>query len=253
MKIRYLSDLHLEFDRQPIDYLPKLPAIGEDVVVLAGDIHAGLNGIRWAQRRIRDRPVIYVLGNHEFYNRDWDGLIDEARELARGSNVHILENDSVVIGNIRFVGATLWTDFNLFGPALRYKAARNAQSLLTDFHAIRHGQEWVKPAAMIERCEESVAYIRDTVATSAEGCVVVTHHSPSLANENPQFRGDLSGAAFHSRLDALLMPPVLSWISGHTHHSCTTEVNGIQLLSNQRGYPREGVPFSWDAMVEVPR
>jgi len=59
--------------------------------------------------------------------------------------------------------------------------------------------------------------------------------------------------AFHSNLEDLFKPAVRAWISGHTHHSSVAEINGIPLYSNQRGYPRERVPFDWNACFEVVR
>lgn len=78
-----------------------------------------------------------------------------------------------------------------------------------------------------------------------------THHSLSKANEHPEFVGKELGPCFHINLDESFQPPVRAWISGHNHYSCVTQVNGIPLVSNQRGYPREGTRFSWDAMIEV--
>ena len=101
MRIHILSDLHLEF-------APFQPSeVDADVIVLAGDIHTGKNGIKWILKTIPDRPVIYSLGNHEFYGQKIPKLIDEIKEVAQGTNVHVLENESVEIGNVVFLGATL--------------------------------------------------------------------------------------------------------------------------------------------------
>ena len=64
MKLHILNDLHIEFE----EFAP--PATGADVVVLAGDIGVGMDGLRWAKARFSDTPVIYVPGNHEFYHHD---------------------------------------------------------------------------------------------------------------------------------------------------------------------------------------
>jgi predicted phosphodiesterase len=63
MRIRVLSDLHLEFR----EWNP--PKADADVVVLAGDIHVGVKGIEWARRSFPAIPIVYVPGNHEFYVR----------------------------------------------------------------------------------------------------------------------------------------------------------------------------------------
>ena len=107
MRLQVFSDLHLEFG--PFEPVLKKP----DVVVLAGDIHDGTAGVKWAKKSFRDCPVIYVLGNHEFYNHAMPDLIRELRREAKGSNVHVLENNAVEIGGFVFLGCSLWTDFQL--------------------------------------------------------------------------------------------------------------------------------------------
>ena len=88
-KILVYSDLHLEFS----DFAPSSAEF--DVVVLAGDIGVGTQGVEWAIRNFEDKPVVYICGNHEFYGLDLHGVMRESRELAAGSNVHFLENESV--------------------------------------------------------------------------------------------------------------------------------------------------------------
>ena len=109
MKLHILSDLHLEFDPFP------MPSTDADIVVLAGDIDLGTGGLAWAMNAIR-KPVIYVPGNHEFYFRHMNKTAIEMREIAAGSgNIHLLDNDEVIIDGVRFLGCTLWTNFELFG------------------------------------------------------------------------------------------------------------------------------------------
>ena len=66
MRIHVLSDLHFEFQkwRREVD----VNSILADVTVLAGDIAVGLDGIAWALKAFK-RPVVYVMGNHEFYGQ----------------------------------------------------------------------------------------------------------------------------------------------------------------------------------------
>ena len=106
MRIRLLSDLHLEFC--PWDP----PRVAADVVVLAGDIHNGLAGIRWAAEQF-SVPVIYVPGNHEYDGHDIIKLRERWRAPEWPDHVHVLDDRAVEIAGVRFVGSTLWTDFNL--------------------------------------------------------------------------------------------------------------------------------------------
>ena len=107
MKLHILSDLHTEFAA----FSP--PETDADVVVLAGDIGVGLNGIEWAARRFPEVPVIYVPGNHEFYGHDI-GLTDELKAAAP-PNIHVLNNGRLEFDGVRFLASTLWTDFRLHG------------------------------------------------------------------------------------------------------------------------------------------
>src|SRR5207245_1750395 len=92
-----------------------VPSVNADVVVLAGDVEVGHNGLNWIRAAIPQTPVIYVLGNHEFYGQTLPELTDELRQKANGTNVHVLENSRVDLGEVTFLGATLWTDFALNG------------------------------------------------------------------------------------------------------------------------------------------
>lgn len=249
MKIRYLSDLHFEFHDTPPD---AVEPIGEDVVVLAGDVHNGVRGILWAQKAFAQRPVVYVLGNHEFYEQDWDGLIVEARRAAAGSNVHFLEQDAVTLGGIRFLGCSLWTDFKLWGPHRQMEAMGVAGSRMSDFHVIGRRGRPLRPAEALERHGQAVDWLRGRLAENVP-TVVVTHHAPTEETSDPGYRRNILNSAYHSRLDGLIRPPALAWIHGHTHYSTRQEVNGIPVLVNTFGYPdhHEDPGFSWNASVEV--
>jgi hypothetical protein len=102
-----LCDLHVEFG----NFAP--PVVGADVVVLAGDVLIKDRGLQWIFDQKFEIPVLYVLGNHEFYREKFPGLIDKLKMDAEGTNVRILENDSVEIGKYRFFGCTLWSDMEL--------------------------------------------------------------------------------------------------------------------------------------------
>jgi len=104
MKPHILSDIHLEFGKWPKNI--DVNAIDADVSVLVGDIGIGLDGIDWALTI--NRPVVYVMGNHEFYGqRPMVELWRKAREKTAGTHVHLLENESMTLNGIRFLGCTL--------------------------------------------------------------------------------------------------------------------------------------------------
>lgn len=131
VRLHVLSDLHLEF----APFEP--PGVDADAVVVAGDLHPGLAGVRWAAARWPDRPVVLVPGNHEFYGHACPGLVGklEAEAARLGTHLHVLSDRALVLHGVRFLGATLWTDFALLGDPARGMAA--AQEQMSDFRRIR--------------------------------------------------------------------------------------------------------------------
>lgn len=253
MRIRYMSDLHLEFTC----YQPMIiPSVGEDVVILAGDIGVGMQAVEWAIHAFGDRTVLYAFGNHEFYNNRFPELFEKARERTKGTNVHILENDAVVIGGVRFLGCTLWTDFKLFGDPKQQICMQTAGDCMNDFAHI-----WMGPSGLLRRLvpkdtlnrhEMSRHWLNAEISNSKEPCVVITHHGPSYQVCAAEYQNELLTSAFLSRADDLLRPPVKAWFFGHTHQVINFEINGVPVLSNQRGYPSHDVPgFSWERCFEL--
>lgn len=189
MKIHILNDLHIEFE----DFEP--PVTDADVVVLAGDIGVGMEGLRWAQTRFPDKPVIYVPGNHEFYQHDIT-LINELKAEA-ADNIHVLNDDQVIIDGVRFLGSILWTDFALFGEVDKFFAMQTAQQQMTDFSIIQnHGQRFT-PTDAVKLHEASRDWLTIMLAEPFDGkTVVVTHHAPSSQSVHPRYACDLLTSAF---------------------------------------------------------
>ena len=130
MKLNILSDLHLGFSEM------EWPITDADLVVLAGDVSRPREAIAWALRL--QKPVLYVPGNHEFYGGSIDGTLAQLRQLCEGTPVRLLERDEIVIDGVRFLGAILWTDFELFSDAQQRAASKaEAQRLMYDFSRIR--------------------------------------------------------------------------------------------------------------------
>ncbi|MDB5972798.1 MAG: metallophosphoesterase [Hydrocarboniphaga sp.] len=229
-----------------------LPSVGEDLVVLAGDIATGVAGIQWAKRAIKGRPVVYVLGNHEFYGQDFDDLIVEARAMCAGTHVHFLENGLVDLAGYRILGCTLWTDFQLLGADVAGDAAAYASVTMADYSAIRRTGRRLSVRDTVARCHESRAWLSKQITASTQPLLVITHHAPSFCTMNPMFEGQISNAAFHNGFDDLIRPPVRAWIHGHNHYSISQRVNEIPVVTNQRGYPNEDVgEFRWDQMIDL--
>jgi hypothetical protein len=156
---------------------------------------------------------------------------------------------------VRFLGSSFWTDFQCQGTDLQAQGMNNAHRFLNDYHLIRTGElcarQLLTPADTLARHQRSRAWLDQEIGACTHPCVVVTHHGPSMSTCQPWYREDLLTTAFLNAADDLLRAPVQAWVFGHTHQTLTTAVNDIPLLTNQRGYPREGLPFSWDTMIEI--
>ncbi|HEY6921858.1 MAG TPA: metallophosphoesterase [Steroidobacteraceae bacterium] len=241
IRFRIFSDLHLEF----CDWTP--PGGTAEAVLLAGDISVGKHGIEWARRHFADSPIIYVPGNHEFYGARLPDALDVLREAARRCDVHLLDGDSCVVDGTRFLGATLWTDYALYGsePADLDRAMADAIMEMNDFRAIKwaNGAE-LTPAQLRDIHLTKARWLADALAQPFSGpTVVITHHLPHRLSIHPRFEGTRYNPCFASDLDHLVRPPVALWVHGHTHESLDYTVNGTRVFCNPRGYlPREPNP-----------
>ena len=250
MKLHVLSDLHLEFSNL---MLPKSDA---DVIVLAGDIGKDVSGIYWARATFPNMPIVYVAGNHEFYCGNRLEVLARLRIAARETNVHFLDNEEVVINDVRFMGATLWTDFKLFGEELKLDCMYEGESKLNDFRLITEGEWNFSTNDSIRLHDESVAWLSKALKEPFHGkTVVVTHHLPSADSVVTRYKKDLLSACFASKLDYLMRKPVL-WVHGHTHDSLDYQVNATRVICNPRGYCRyeggeENAEFNPSLTVEI--
>lgn len=222
MRVRVLSDLHLEFAELELEWA------GEDVLVLAGDLSPDLRQALALLRRYREGAgetrVVMCLGNHDYYgDRSMDQVERVWQGNARNFGIDLLVDSSVVIGGFRFYGATMWTDM----------AGRSWElETITDFSAI--------PGASVERFrrihDQSRARLALCLGESAEPVVVVTHHLPTAASVDPRYRGDATQGAYCSTdMDDLVGRAAL-WIHGHTHASIDVVVDGTRVVCNPRGY-----------------
>jgi predicted phosphodiesterase len=234
MRIQVLSDLHIEFG--PF----QCPSVGADVIVLAGDIGTGTEGVEEAISLSESiqTPIVYVPGNHEFYHDELDSLRHRMRTLSRGTQVFVLDDSEVTIKGVRFLGATLWTDFCVMGPERQNEAMTAAASLINDFRLIRKGEEVFSPAQSYTLHERSRQWIeRKLNAPFAGKTVVVTHHAPSLHSHPQNYAVDYMTSCFISNMDHMMSDErVAMWVHGHTHYCVDYTINGTRIVSNQRGY-----------------
>ena len=252
VRLHVLSDLHLE--RRPLS--PGDISVDADAVVLAGDVGGGTRGIEWASALARERPVVYVAGNHEFYGHAIPGLIEEMRGAAAGSSIRVLENDEVILDGVRFLGCTLWSDFDFDGPERREESMKLCERFVNDYRHITFGSARRPLTARDTRSLHlsSRRWLEERLAQSHDGpTVVVTHHAPLIAARpsQPVMRA-LAGAFASDVTDLMGGDRAALWIFGHTHRVADVEVRGTRIVSNPYGYPeQEVVGFDPACVIEL--
>lgn len=249
MRLWIMNDLHLETTRGWD--LPMGEARPDfDVMIVAGDLVTRMErGVAWLLERVPDRQVIYVAGNHEPYGQDIDRDLEKARAAAAGTTVHVLQNDSITIGGITFLGATLWTDFDLFGD--QEYAMMAAGETMNDYRKIRTANYGLRlrPKDTLKRHMELRDFIARELRQVGRRHVVVTHMGPVVEAARRGFERDISSAAYTSDLSALIAEcgPEL-WVYGHTHESRDFTVGPARtrIVTNAKGYGPWNSGKSWD-------
>jgi predicted phosphodiesterase len=280
MKIQLLSDLHLEAHPHWVAQ----PAPGADVLVLAGDIGSYQSGsqltdndfglARFSPLNGWPTPVLFVPGNHEYDGMDFDLAHARLHETCLRLGMTWLERTSVVLGGVRFVGTTLWTDFDALGPAndaiglpargqaaanplalllkARDKAFRAANYYLRKTLTVRNGEPWLAQG-LRDQALMCQTWLREELAQPFAGpTVAVTHFAPSLHSADPRYGRTPGTAGFCNALDDLL-PFADVWLHGHLHAPSDYRHNGCRVVANPLGYARknEQAAFNSDFLIEI--
>jgi len=232
MKIQVLSDLHLEFGKRIISF-----DHAAEVFILAGDVDLGKKGIEWILENI-SKPVIYVLGNHEYYGGYYPKTLDKIREIAKNTHVNVLENDFVDIEGVRFHGATLWTDFSIFGD-LRYYGFY-CQERMNDYKKIKLSPLYSKLRSIdTYRIHTISKKWLETSLSESSHCqnIVVTHHAPCQKSLPEHFANDSLSSAYVSNLEDLIekFKPKY-WIHGHIHQFSHYKIFDTEIICNPMEY-----------------
>ncbi|KAL6796175.1 putative calcineurin-like phosphoesterase [Trichoderma sp. SZMC 28013] len=248
VRIQILSDLHLEIGQQYTSYTFPVTA---PFLLLAGDIGRLIdydNYVTFLVTQVsRYKKVFLVLGNHEFYELDYDTGLDMAQRLSEEPSL----KDSVILlnkshwddpdSNLTILGCTLWS-------AIPEEAAAIIEAKISDFKKMtgwtpqKHNQIHTEEA---EWLREQVSQLATQDQDNSRRIVIATHHAPCLqGTSKPADTNNSWTPAFATNLVTKgNWGNVTCWIFGHTHYSTDFQHNGIRLVANQRGYvfPNEKV------------
>lgn len=242
MKIGYISDLHLDnyiFNKESNDFI-----FGDgfktdaDVLVLAGDIgeykymFAHLANMQKLAKKVGH--LIIVEGNHEFYEGDIQVKPDAS---IYGSNVSILRNDSVVLGDVTFYGGTLWAQLSDLDSLDQF----NIKQMISDFKLIKNGNRSFSIDDVTAEYNKFIeGFYEIELMRTTEKLVVVSHFAPSMKSVTPRFASSALNPYFCNNLDELIEGSSASyWIHGHVHSHHDYMIGNTRILCNPRGYPRE--------------
>lgn len=243
MRLLVLSDLHHELWKEHAPRID-LSISRPDAVILAGDINTGTKAVEWASRSFAGLPVLYVHGNHEAYGQNLENVQAEIEAAcALTDNVHFLNCGEHRIGNVRFLGATLWTDFRLFGDDDRQAAIRVAEVFMVDYKRIRlanKGYRKLRAADTAQFHALHKSWLKTKLTEPFNGkTVVITHMAPSMLSVPERFANDPVSAAYASRLDDLAGQADV-WIHGHMHDSFDYRIGTCRVVCNPCGYMTRG-------------
>ncbi len=245
MKLWILSDLHIE---SCVWDTPK-PAPDYDVMIAAGDIHDPASmGVEWLAERSNGKPVIYVPGNHEWMapRRSFtvQAEIMTARRHAAKHGVHFLMDEAVVIDGVRFLGATLWTDWAIsgnIGAAMGFAAMAmpdHSEIFVDEFGSL------LSPRQTLEWHRASRAWLEAELPKTGDwdNTVVVTHHLPHPRSVALRYKDSPLSPAFASDLSELVENcGAALWVHGHTHDSFDYHAGSTRIVCNPKGYGPKAV------------
>lgn len=268
--IRIYSDIHLDFDvpdkkfKFEMLWEPEhLETDKDTILILAGDIwHANKPfsyfGQSWLEKISKKfQYVLIVLGNHDFWNGNFPNTYDSFRKKLQEqnlSNIFLLQEDTITIGNNKFIGGTLWTDYLKGNAQAMYKA----QELMNDYKYIRYGRAFgkINASILLKEHYKTKAYIFEQAKKdyAEQKLWVITHHAPSYKSMDSQYdRSDLmlENALYYSDLDSEIEQyPIDYWVHGHSHHARNYMIGNTNVIANPRGYTHEDTEYNpWSLMA----
>ena len=244
MKMQVLSDIHLEY----YDNYPGLTYFIEpktNILILAGDIcyykHKHFLSF-FREVNILFEYVIFVPGNHEYYSKSIIDLnfstfesveMEMKKSLSKFENVYLLQKDTLIINNIKFIGTTLWYQYFDKNKINNIVPTQSNEFILYNNCLMPH------PTIIEKTNKDQLCWLENEIL-KPDGTykIVITHYLPSekciadkYLNSPDNFLFVTNCEQFFKYLDY--------WIYGHTHIRNKFTMNNCVVLSNPFGLPKE--------------
>ena len=236
MKLRYLSDLHLEFIKpnEIEEFIRQISPGIDEVCILAGDIgnpYQSHYDIFMKFVSTNFKKAFVIPGNHEYYNRSQ--TIQNTNDFMENyfqsfDNIRFLNNKYEIYDNYCFIGTTLWSKIT------------NPLYEISDVYKI--------PCFDYIQCNRlnmlSVDFLEDTLQYN-ENCIIITHYVPSNSLIDIKYKTPKMlpyNQWFYCNMDDFIetqKDKIKCWIYGHTHTPSNVIINDIPFLCNPIGYPNE--------------
>jgi len=265
INIHLISDIYSTINK--VDY--KAP-IGTDLIILAGDIASGDKGLIWARQTFYTHPIIYIAGNHEYYWHDLSD-IETMRKTAQELDIVFLDNDEFTLNEVKFLGTTLWTDFNKFS----LKDVNSEWQTHNDYKQISSKEWWGKtdnrnealklmkpisgfhfeadffsPTVAYLLHQKSVQWLWKKLAEPYKGkTVIISHHIPSHQGFSIKY-GKYKDYSRCSDLDILIKTNSIDlWLHGHSHESLDYKIGNTRIISNTNSVISNN--FNPDLLIKI--
>lgn len=240
MKIGYASDIHIEHGVRP----HIVPSEHVDVLILAGDIGKGVSAIEYAHNAFSELAthIIMVAGNHEFWGGTHSKVITAMREYAKQyPHIHFLENDTVEIDGIFFIGCTAWTNHSYGGntPLNRYAADEKwsdyAEIKWTDYG--KHYRSMTTNDTVRMNADAHLYIFNQLHKLGRENCVVITHMAPTERSISEKYiENNWNHCYVNTWGNNIAYHGPRLWFHGHVHDSFDYMVGSTRVICNPIGY-----------------
>jgi predicted phosphodiesterase len=245
MKLQIVNDLHYNW---------KYVDQGADVLCIAGDFGNGIGELVRLMKTVRNIPVFFVLGNHDYYGEVHQDVVPLIRGICEDffPNWHLLENNTHCYNDVRFVGTTLWTDCG--GPANQWFVKLNIKTW-PDFQHTKFRENGIIRNKIVEDLypdyEEAIKFLKFAINEPFNGkTVVMTHFVPTPKATHPRYGNNVANHYFATDLEYLMGKDML-FCFGHTHDKYDFMIGDTRLVCNPVGYNKENTGYTGDLIIEI--